>query len=402
MTAGPSPSDSNAKLPESIQQDVASIARIDAVQSMLEVVCRTTGMGFSAVTRVTETHWVACAVRDEIAFGLLPGGELELQSTLCHEVRRDDKFIAIEKVSDDPLYRTHHTPLKYGFESYISLPIYLKDGAFFGTLCAIDPRPAPVMSPEILGMFRLFADLIAFHLDAQKRLEASQAALSAEQHKADLREQFVAVLGHDLRNPLAALGSGLNLLEKANATEMSRSIIGMMRKSTFRMGELIENVLDLSRARLGGGFTLNRRKDNELVAALQQVIDEMRLLWPDRAITVDCAVNKPVDCDRQRVAQILSNLLANAITHGSDGPVRVAMTTDQSDFRLTVENQASPLPRETMLKLFQPFFRSPDKQANQGLGLGLFIADELARAHGGTLKVEQGSGKIAFILEMKL
>jgi GAF domain-containing protein len=89
----------------------------------------------------------------------------------------------------------------YRFQSYISMPIFLKDGMFFGTLCAIDPRPARLKNPETIGMFKLFAELIAFHLDAADRLATSEASLSGERQTAELREQFIAVLGHDLRNP---------------------------------------------------------------------------------------------------------------------------------------------------------------------------------------------------------
>lgn len=99
----------------------------------------------------------------------------------------------------------HATPKTYGFQSYISVPIFRKDGEFFGTLCAIDPRPARLNNPETIETFRLFADLLAFHLDAQERLASSNEALEEERHLADIRDQFIAVLGHDLRSPLAAI-----------------------------------------------------------------------------------------------------------------------------------------------------------------------------------------------------
>ena len=89
---------------EAFSNDVATIGRIDAVERILEVVCRTTGMGFSAVARVTETRWIACAVRDEIAFGLKPGEELKLETTICDEIRRHGKIVAIDHVAEDPAY----------------------------------------------------------------------------------------------------------------------------------------------------------------------------------------------------------------------------------------------------------------------------------------------------------
>src|SRR3954452_9369790 len=93
----------------------------------------------------------------------------------------------------------------YGFQSYISMPIFLGDGSFFGTLCAIDPRPARVNTPETIDMFRLFAELIAKNLAAKRQMSETEAALREERATAELREQFIAVLGHDLLTPMRAI-----------------------------------------------------------------------------------------------------------------------------------------------------------------------------------------------------
>lgn len=148
------------------EAEVAAVLRINAVHSILEVICRTTGMGFSAIARVTEDRWIACAVRDEINFGLQPGGELQVETTICNEIRANENMIVIDHVAEDENYCQHPTPAMYGFQSYISLPIYYPKGQFFGTLCAIDPQPRQLNRPEIIKMFRLFADLIAYHLSA--------------------------------------------------------------------------------------------------------------------------------------------------------------------------------------------------------------------------------------------
>lgn len=150
---------------ELLQQDIAAVGRIPIVPYILETICRTTGLGFSAVARVTPERWIACAVQDNIQFGLLPGGELKVDSTICHEIRQSGKGVIIDHVAKDDFYRSHHTPAQYGFQSYISLPIFTKDGSFFGTLCAIDPNPALLNTPEIINMFKTYAQLIAFHLD---------------------------------------------------------------------------------------------------------------------------------------------------------------------------------------------------------------------------------------------
>src|ERR1700693_1964763 len=215
--------------------DIAAVQRIAAVRRILEVVCRSTGMGFAAVARVTEQRWVCCAVRDEIEFGLVPGGELEVETTLCHEIRQSQQPLAIDTVAEDAAYRGQHPPAKYGFQSYIAMPIVLADGTFFGTLCALDPRPARLDTPEPIGMFKLFAELIAIHLEAVDRLAASEARLLSERETSELREQFIAVICHDLRNPLASIAAGTRILAKTKSKDAADEVLGLMRTSVARM-----------------------------------------------------------------------------------------------------------------------------------------------------------------------
>ena len=146
--------------------DIEAIQRIPEVETILADVCRITGMGFAAVARVTTDRWIACQVLDRIEFGLNPGDELQIKTTICDEIRASGRGVFIDAVSADPAWRTHHTPTLYGFESYISLPILRGDGSFFGTLCAIDPSPSSVRLAEIVPQMEAFAEQIASALDA--------------------------------------------------------------------------------------------------------------------------------------------------------------------------------------------------------------------------------------------
>ncbi len=282
------------------------------------------------------------------------------------------------------------------------MPILRKDGSFFGTLCAIDPRPARLNNPETIGMFKLFADLIAFHLDTRDSLQLSEAALVSERRNTELREQFIAVMGHDLRNPLAAIGMGAELLrDKAPLEGRFRTILDRMQNSVDRMAALIDNVLDFARGRLGGGLPIERVMQ-PLAPPLEQVIAELRAGWPDRVITAELDLKHEVSCDAGRIAQLVSNLLGNALTHGAaDGPVRVIASTTADRFELTVANAGKPIPQAVIEHLFQPFFRATAKPDQQGLGLGLYIASEIARAHGGTLEARSTPEETAFTFRMK-
>ena len=374
---------------DTFAQDLEAVARIDAVPRILEVACHTTGLRFAAVARVTDKRWIACAVRDEIGFGLKPGGELDVKTTICDEIRASGQLVVIDHVAEDDDFCGHPTPQKYGFQSYISVPIRLPDGSFFGTLCALDPKPARLNTPETVGMFKLFADLIGFHLDAQERLTRTESALLNERQHAELRDQFIGVLGHDLRNPLAAIQTGAKLLLTVPIGEKSARVATVIQNSAARMAGLIDNVLDFARGRLGGGLPFTPALEDRLEAALEQVVAELRTAWPDRVIQIELALGQPVFCDRARVAQLFSNLLANALTHGdAAGPVMVRARSDGSGFELSVANKGEPIPAGTIERLFQPFSRASDRPDQQGLGLGLYIASEIARAHGGSLDVK--------------
>jgi signal transduction histidine kinase len=380
--------------------DIDAIQRIAAVPTILDVVCRTTGMGFAAVARVSEDRWVACGVRDTIQFGLQPGGELKVETTICNEIRQSGQAVVIDHVATDTVYCGHPTPAMYGFQSYVSMPIILADGRFFGTLCAIDPRPARVNTPEVIGMFKLFAELIAFHLDAHERLAASDARLHDERRTAELREQFIAVLGHDLRNPLASISAGATLLRKAPLDERNAGILALVQSSVERMAGLIDNVLDFARGRLGGGISLTRAP-TALEPVLAHVVAELRSGRPERVIETEFALPDPVDCDPGRLSQLLSNLLANALTHGADdAPVRVRAVIAGGVFELSVANSGEPIAPATMAKLFEPFERGAVRPSQQGLGLGLYIAAEIARAHGGALSVASSAEETRFTFRM--
>ncbi len=168
------------------ERDIAAVASIDVVPTILAAVCRATGMGFAAVARVTDERWIACSVRDEINFGLLVGDELKLETTICHEIRKSEQLVVISNVSSDPTYRDHHTPALYGFESYISVPIVLADGRFYGTLCAVDPHPRPIEAPEIIAIFKMFAKIIGQQLDTSDQLTAANTTISRHENERDL------------------------------------------------------------------------------------------------------------------------------------------------------------------------------------------------------------------------
>lgn len=309
-------------------------------------------------------------------------------------------------------YETHFAPLlrMQGSFDEVALDLIRADGAPLHVLAnAAERRDSEgglmftrVTVFRATERRRYERELVDATETAQAESRLSQGQLLAEHEAAELREQFIAVLGHDLRNPLAAIDGGTNLLMREPQSEKSLRVIGLIRGSVLRMSGLIDNVMDFARGRLGGGLQLTR--SNKLLAmTLEQVVGELRTSYPERQIELNVDVAAEVVADHARLAQMFSNLLANAITHGAtDQPVQVDAVLDAGELRLSVANAGPPIPPEAMQQLFQPFYRSNPHSRVQGLGLGLYIASQIAKAHGGRIDVTSDATETRFTFRMPL
>lgn len=383
----------------SIQSDIIKISRIPSVANILDVVCEITGMGFAAIARVSETSWVACATKDKIGFGLGVGGTLKVETTICNEIMQDHKIVAIDHVDQDQVYKNHQTPIMYGLQSYISVPIIRKSGQFFGTLCAIDRVPHEVNNSKVINTFTLFSELIGFHLDSLDELDESARILKVEQQTAEIREQFIAMLGHDLRNPVNAISNAVQLQLRSELDDRNKRLAAIINDATTRTKGLINNILDFASGKLGGGIKLNYHNDLSLIETIGQVITELNIAWPEIEISTDINLSSELKADYRRVAQLLSNILGNAITHGEKGKsIQVSMMETVDGKKLTVSNSGAPIPSDLLPHLFMPFSRGKVRPGQDGLGLGLYIAKEIALAHEGSISVKSDHIQTEFII----
>ncbi|UYV36407.1 GAF domain-containing sensor histidine kinase [Rhodobacteraceae bacterium D3-12] len=298
------------------QADIELLANSALIGTILETVMLATNMRFAAVARVTADRWVACRTVDEVNFGLEPGDEIEIQSTFCQSVRETSEKVMFNDTATDEVYQGHPIAAKFGIISYASIPIHRSDGTFFGTLCAIDTQPRDVKHPRAVAMLEIFADIIGQSLETEERLDAHEDMIAHERNLSRIQEEFVAVLGHDLRNPIAALDAGFRHLNREPLTEKAQTILPMMRSSLRRMNDLIENILLHAKARLGGGIRISSQVDAPLGKAITQVVEEVRAASPEREVELEMSIEQPVSCDAPRVAQAISNLLSNAVRYG--------------------------------------------------------------------------------------
>lgn len=359
-------------------------------------------MGFAAISRITEGNWITCASKDEISFGLKSGDKLPVEATICNQVRQQEKPVFIENVATSETYALHPAPAMYGFSSYISVPLYKKDGSFFGTICAIDKKPTKINTEKIKGMLQLYAELIGFHLEIIEEKNNTEAQLIEEKHIAELREQFIGILGHDLKNPIATTRMSAEILLKFSKEDLVQRNAALIKSTSIRMEGLIDNLLDFARGRLGEGIKLNKTKDfRKLEDVLEQVINEVKTTSPDQEIKANIEIKSPVNCDPDRIAQLAANLLGNAVTHGShDNPIELYAVCINGEFKLEITNNGAKIPKEVREKLFEPFYRLEAEEPKKGLGLGLYIASEIALAHEGNIYVTSSDKETVFSFVM--
>ena len=251
-------------------------------------------------------------------------------------------------------YETHFAPLlrMQGFFNEVALDLVKKDGEPFPVLVNAAERTDAEGKPQFIRLTvfnatdrRRYERELLKARDELKMLAAtlekrvaeataeqlrSDTALTSQREEAELREQFIAVLGHDLRNPLASISAGTRLIQKSKLDRTGEAIVIMMQKSVMRMASLIDNVLDFARGRLGGGITLVL-SSQPLEPTLQQVVDELQSTHPESIIKTEFALTRPVQADPVRIGQLFSNLLGNALTYGAPGePVTVTAKTGRA------------------------------------------------------------------------
>ncbi|MCY1083650.1 GAF domain-containing sensor histidine kinase [Archangium lansingense] len=385
----PLPSPAQPTSAERLAEDVAAIGRIEAVKTVLRVLLQTTGLRMAVVARVTSESWMCCAVLDELNFGLRPGDSLELVTTFCNVVRNLASPLLITHASKDSRFTHHPAPKLYNVESYIAVPVLRRDGSFFGVMCAVDSEPADI-SEDKIEIFRHLAELIGYQLELEDELDRREALLLNAREAAQLREQLIGIVSHDLRNPLNAIGlSAATLLRRADLDDRTRRGICRILDAADRANRLIRDLLDFTQARMGQALPVKRQLVN-FHTLTHQVVDEVRLAIEGRELEVECDGDGQGAWDPDRISQVLTNLLTNALQYSPDGtPIRVSTRGEGKAVILTVRNQGSPIPAEVLPTLFEPMKRGTEEGGSErrSIGLGLFIVDQLVRAHGGSIEV---------------
>ncbi len=251
---------------------------------------------------------------------------------------------------------------------------------------AVDFLFKPI-DPRILkGKADVFFEL------SRQRAELSRAL--------SLNEMFVGVLGHDLRNPLSAIVTGADLLRVQLTDPRQQQVLKRMVSASARMTTLIEQLLDLTRARLAGGIGGGVRERVDVAEQVRRTVEELRGAHPERAVVVEALGDTRVMGDPSRVLQLFSNLIGNALQHGTAGSeITVRLDGAEGEVTVKVENEGT-VPAELLPTLFDPFRRRGTPSKSGGLGLGLYIAQEIAQSHGGRIVAESCDGRTTFVVRL--
>lgn len=205
------------------------------------------------------------------------------------------------------------------------------------------------------------------------------------------RDQFLGVLAHDLRSPLAAVKALASTLSRAEElSDKHARLASRIVASSDRMERMVGDLLDLTRTHLGGGIPISRRP-MELVQLCRTVVEELRGCYPDRLVTLEAGGELHGEWDHDRLAQVVSNLVGNALQYSErPAPVAIALRDEGDAVRLAVHNQGAPIAASALRTLFDPLVRhgAPVSGRSSSLGLGLYIARELVISHGGGITVK--------------
>ena len=240
---------------------------------------------------------------------------------------------------------------------------------------------------------------VFFQLYRQKQQLARQLDELAETLR--LNELFTAVLGHDLRNPLSAILNSANLLERVSKEDVVKQSATRMVSSGRRMSRMIDDMLDLTRARLGGGIPL-RRQETDLSQIVQRVIQEAQVSFPEGRFDVRLEGDLSGHWDADRLAQVTSNLVGNALEHGDKRePIEVTLNGTRAERVLLTVVNTGVVPPEILPHLFDPF-RGGQRQLGRsdGLGLGLYIVQQIVVAHRGQVDVKTDESRTTFRVEV--
>lgn len=345
-------------------------------------------------------------VFDSAACGLLlteaDGRILRANRTFCTWVGHDEEALAGRRFQDlltmggRIFHQTHWAPLleMQGSISEVKLELKHRDGTTIPMVTNAIRRQSGDRMLDQLAVF-VARDRDTYEKElvrSEKRLrtlvqEANELQRAARD-RALFAEQMMGIVSHDLRNPLSTIKMGAEVLAEADPSPIQERVLGQIHRAALRANRLIGDLLDFTQARLGTGLSVTRLPV-DLHAVIAESVEELALAFPGRELVHRAEGETECVADRDRLQQLVGNLVGNAMTYGDEeGPVTVRSSVLADAFTVAVHNHGAPIPVERQAGLFSPMTRGTATGSQRSVGLGLFIVREITRAHDGTVVVE--------------
>jgi len=271
----------------------------------------------------------------------------------------------------------------------------LADGSFFGTLCAIDPRPARIRTAETIGMFRLFAELIAKHVDASQQLAKSESALVASERSNEALQRFASIASHDLREPLRQMSIFTQLLAKKHkeADAESRQYFGFVESGVARMRRLVDGLMEYTQL---DSLHSTPLQTADLEASLNEALQGLGLLLLESAAIVSHDSLPHVHGNQPLLAQLFQNLIGNALKYrGAEAPrIHVSATCKGQEWIISVSDNGVGIAPQHQKKVFEVFARLHGPEID-GAGLGLAFCAKIIELHHGRIWVEPNPASVS-------
>jgi signal transduction histidine kinase/CHASE3 domain sensor protein len=285
--------------------------------------------------------------------------------------------------------------------SFMGVPLAI-GGRVLGAITFVMAESHRTYGPADLDFARSLADRAAIAVENARlfrEVESARASISAQllveerrrreaEDQTRFAETFVGMLGHDLRNPLNAIIMTTRLLRRIAKAPNEMTAVERVASSAHRMSNMVGQLLDLTRSRLAGGIPIDKAPI-DLCAIASEVVDELRRAYPGRVVEWTGGTGVHARADRDRLAQVFSNLIGNALEHGArDRPVTLDIRTTGNGVTVAVHNHGAPISSDQLSDLFEPFRgKVVRSERSKGLGLGLYISEQIIRAHGGRIEV---------------
>lgn len=341
-----------------------------------------------------EVDAVSILLREGDALTMRASRGLEEENLIGTRVPIGQGFSGIVAATREPLLvrdaandeRMRGGPIRVkSVKALYGVPLVDQAGDLVG-VAVMGSKKAHDFQEEDLILFRALANRATRLIESRRTTDR----LLLDEHQ---RERFIAILGHDLRSPLASvIGSAQTLLVHGRLDERERRAAARILRASERMARLVGDLLDFTRARIGGGIPTNPVW-TDLAEIVRGAVDEAEAAHPGRTVRLAATLRSRVCCDPDRLAQLVSNLVLNALDHGDpDAPVDVSVDEAGPDALVAVHNEGPPIPPELLPHVFDPFRRGGHELA-PGVGLGLFIASAIAVAHDGHLDVRSEPGR---------